>query len=69
VRRRWALRAALRDASIPFDDIDIAEDAEAAAKAEAIRGRRSSPVIVFADGSFLVEPTDAELPGTARRFT
>lgn len=62
-------RAALTDARIPFDDIDIAEDADAAAVAEAISGRRSTPVIVFADGSFLVEPTNAELLETARRFT
>ncbi|WP_187270520.1 glutaredoxin family protein [Lacisediminihabitans profunda] len=61
-------RAALRDAGIPFDDIDIAENADAAAMAEEISGRRSTPVIVFTDGSFLVEPTNSELLETARRF-
>ena len=44
-----------------YEWIDV--DADAAAKAEAIRlsGRTNIPVIVFPDGELLVEPTDPEL--------
>jgi mycoredoxin len=44
-----------------YEWIDV--DADAAAKAEAIRlsGRRNIPVIVFPEGDVLVEPTDPEL--------
>ena len=44
-----------------YEFIDIGLDAEAADRAKAISGRTSTPLIVFADGSFQVEPTDDEL--------
>ena len=40
---------------------DDQHDDAMAAKAEQIAGRKNIPVITFADGSFLVEPSDAEL--------
>ena len=39
----------------------IEQNPEFAVQAEAIAGRKNIPVIQFADGKFLVEPTDAEL--------
>jgi mycoredoxin len=40
---------------------DVAESAELADEAEAIAGRKNIPVIQFADGLVLVEPSDADL--------
>ena len=53
---------ALLDAEgVDYDYIDVEQSAEAADAAKAISGRMNIPVIVFADGSFQVEPSDAEL--------
>ena len=47
---------------VGYDWIDIEQDAEASLKVMEINGGyRSVPTIVFADGSVLVEPTNAEL--------
>jgi len=46
--------------SIQFVDIDQDPEAEAFVK-EVNQGFRSSPTIVFPDGSILVEPTDKQL--------
>jgi thioredoxin reductase (NADPH) len=47
---------------IPYDWIDIDRDPAAAAFVrEKNRGKQIIPTIVFPDGSFLAEPTDAEL--------
>lgn len=47
---------------VPFEWIDIDQDAAARRYVvELQHGRRSIPTIVFADGSYLAEPTDAEL--------
>ena len=46
---------------IPFRFHDIISDAAAAATAQRISGSSSSPVIVFEDGTFQVEPSDSEL--------
>jgi glutaredoxin len=54
-------RALLDRLEIPFEFHDIMGDRSAASTAERISGGSSSPVIVFGDGSFQVEPTDAEL--------
>jgi hypothetical protein len=40
---------------------DVEHTPEFAAEAEQIAGRKNIPVIQFADGKFLVEPSDAEL--------
>jgi glutaredoxin len=54
-------KALLDDLEVPFEWRDIIASPEDAARATAISGGTSSPIIVFADGSFQVEPSDAEL--------
>ncbi len=47
---------------VPYEWIDVSEDAEARDFVlRANGGRRIIPTIVFPDGSLLVEPSDAEL--------
>jgi mycoredoxin len=53
---------ALLDAEhIDYRWIDVDADETAAAKALAISGRTTIPVVVFPDGSHLVEPSDEAL--------
>jgi glutaredoxin 2 len=40
---------------------DVEQDVNLAAEAEGIAGRKNIPVVVFKDGEFMVEPTDAAL--------
>jgi hypothetical protein len=40
---------------------DLEQDAHLAAEAEGISGRKNIPVVLFKDGTHLVEPSDAEL--------
>jgi mycoredoxin len=48
--------------NIPYQWIDIDQDAEARKYVEEVNhGYRSVPTIVFPDGSMLVEPTSSEL--------
>ncbi|MDF1478300.1 glutaredoxin domain-containing protein [Leifsonia sp. H3M29-4] len=54
-------KALLDSLEVPFQWHDIVASAEDAERAAAISGGSRSPVIVFADGSFQVEPTDDEL--------
>jgi glutaredoxin len=51
----------LNGAGVEYVEHDVEQSAELAAKAESIAGRKNIPVIVFADGEFLVEPSDAAL--------
>jgi glutaredoxin len=51
----------LNDNGVSFDFIDLEEVTEAAAVAEKLAGRKSTPVISFPDGTVQVEPTDADL--------
>lgn len=46
---------------VDYEYVDVEQSAAAADAAKAISGRTSIPVIAFADGSFFVEPSDAEL--------
>jgi pyruvate/2-oxoacid:ferredoxin oxidoreductase alpha subunit len=46
---------------VSYLEQNVEESAELAAKAEEIAGRKNIPVIVFADGVHLVEPSDADL--------
>ena len=46
---------------VEFVENNVEESAEMASAAEEIAGRKNIPVIVFADGSHLVEPSDADL--------
>ena len=48
--------------NVPYTLIDIEEDLAAAEKVKVINGGRLSiPVIVFADGTHLTEPSDKDL--------
>jgi len=47
--------------NVAFVENNVEESAELAAEAETIAGRKNIPVIVFADGAHLVEPSDAAL--------
>ena len=53
--------ALLDSLEVPFEWRDIVASPEHAERAAAISGGARSPVVVFADGSFQVEPSDAEL--------
>ena len=48
----------LNDLGVDWTKVDVEASAEAAAQAQAISGRTSIPVVVFADGTHLVEPSD-----------
>ncbi|MET0994848.1 MAG: glutaredoxin domain-containing protein [Mycobacterium sp.] len=54
-------KALLDGFEVPFRFHDIISDVAAAATAQRISGSSSSPVIVFEDGTFQVEPSDPEL--------
>ena len=54
-------KALLNAEGVEFDMKDVEQSAELAAEAEAIAGRKNIPVIQFADGAVLVEPSDADL--------
>ena len=56
-------KALLDRLDVDYDYVDVEADFDGAARAEAISGRKSIPVIVFPDASHFVEPTDAELQG------
>lgn len=52
----------LRRNLIPFEEIDIEHDHEAAATVIRLnKGNRSVPTLVFPDGSILTEPSNREL--------
>ncbi len=51
--------ALLNDLGVEWTKIDVEASAEAAAEAQSISGRMNIPVVVFPDGSHLVEPSDA----------
>jgi mycoredoxin len=49
-------------AGIPFDDIDVDEDAAAASIVQGLNnGNRTVPTVVFADGSSLTNPALAQV--------
>jgi len=63
----WARsRAVLRSHGLEFDFHDILSDPDNADVAQKISGTQSSPVIVFNDQAFLVEPSDEELTGSLK---
>ncbi|MES2092576.1 MAG: glutaredoxin domain-containing protein [Actinomycetota bacterium] len=51
----------LDESGVAWDYVDLEADVTAADRAHAISGRTNIPVIVFADGSHLVEPSDDAL--------
>lgn len=54
-------KALLDSLDVPWAYIDIEKVDGAADAAQAVSGRMNIPVVVFPDGSHLVEPTDAAL--------
>ena len=56
-------KAVLDRIGAEYDYVDLEAVEDGADRAHAISGRTSIPVIVFPDGSHLVEPSDAELEG------
>lgn len=55
-------RAFLKQHNIPYIWIDVDEDKQGSETIKALNnGNRSTPTIVFEDGSFLVEPSDEDL--------
>ena len=46
---------------VQYDYVDLESVADGADRARAISGRTQIPVIVFADNTHLVEPSDADL--------
>ncbi|MFZ4065507.1 MAG: glutaredoxin family protein [Micrococcales bacterium] len=57
-RRSEALLKAL---NVKYEKRDVEQSAEYTEEARGISGRTNIPVILFADGKHLVEPTDPEL--------
>lgn len=47
--------------AVPYEFRDILNDPDRVAEAQRISGGARTPVLVFADGSFVVEPSDSEL--------
>ncbi len=54
-------KSLLNTLGVDYDEKNVEASAELAAEAETIAGRKNIPVIVFKDGTHLVEPTDATL--------
>jgi glutaredoxin len=51
--------------AVPYTYVDVDADAEAKAMIEQLTGAKSIPVIVFDDGSYLIEPSNAALGAKA----
>ncbi|MFF2553052.1 glutaredoxin family protein [Nocardia sp. NPDC058058] len=52
----------LRENHIPFTEMDVEHDDTAREKAIALaNGRKNIPVVVFPNGTVLIEPTNADL--------
>lgn len=54
-------KALLDREGVEYDYVDLEQVEDGADRAYAISGRTNIPVVVFPDGSHLVEPTDPEL--------
>jgi len=54
-------KAQLTDLGIDFEYLDVENDADLMNRAVAISGVQSIPVVTFPDGTFLVEPSNADL--------
>ena len=59
-------KALLNSVGVEYVENNVEHSAELAAEAEALAGRKNIPVIAFADGEVLVEPTDAALSEALR---
>jgi glutaredoxin len=54
-------KAFLDGHEVDYEYVDLEANPEAADVAQAIAGRKNIPVISFPDGTFAVEPSDADL--------
>lgn len=54
-------KALLNTLGVDYELKDVEHSVEFTEEARAISGRTNIPVVQFADGEFLVEPSDAEL--------
>lgn len=54
-------KALLNAENVEFELRDVEQSAEFTSEAQALTGRTNIPVIKFADGEFLVEPSDVDL--------
>ncbi len=54
-------KQALADLQEPFEWIDVSQDSAARAHVERVVGKLKIPLIEFADGSSMVEPSNAAL--------
>ncbi|MBE7160892.1 MAG: glutaredoxin family protein [Williamsia herbipolensis] len=54
-------KALLDQLGVDYEYVDVEADETAAARAEAISGRKNIPVVVLPNGKHFVEPSDAEL--------
>jgi glutaredoxin len=54
-------KALLEKLNITYSEYDVEASKENTEAAQTISGKMSIPVIRFADGEYLVEPSDAEL--------
>jgi mycoredoxin len=54
-------KSLLNTLNVEFEMKDVEKSAEFTEEAKAISGRTNIPVVVFADGFHLVEPSDPEL--------
>ena len=54
-------KSLLNTLGVEFEMKDVEADKATADEAQAISGRTNIPVVRFADGEFLVEPSDADL--------
>lgn len=54
-------KALLDSLGVDYTYVDVEQDLSAAARAEAISGRKNIPVVVLPNGTHFVEPSDAEL--------
>ena len=61
-------KAVLDRRGIDYDYVDLEVEFDGAARAQAISGRTSIPVVVFPDGTHFTEPTDAELGAKLDEF-
>ena len=54
-------KSLLNTLGVDFELKDVEADKSVADEAQSISGRTNIPVVKFADGEFLVEPSDADL--------
>ena len=54
-------KSLLNTLGVYYDMKDVEQSAELAAEAESVAGRKNIPVVLFKDGEFMVEPSDADL--------